>query len=366
MSKLIRYEELPALLLSNDILDVTVLLRGTSIVNIALRDDPEQLSPLWNPQKVAREHGEPKSAVFPLSPGMGHFVCVDGFGPCSAEEQAAGFPMHGEAHQQLFSVDEDSSANGVLTVKMSASLPLSHEKFTRTLRLAGGENVVSVESELENELAFDRPAVWAEHATVAPPFLEPGVTVVDMPAARSMTKPYTTADDPPQRLESGEEFDWPMAPAVGGKIVDLRSAGTGVSGDHTASLMDPERPYGYVTILNPKRQLLLGYIFRQSEFPFVQNWEYYPANGHLARGLEFSTQPWDCPRRESIGANPTLGAPTFRWLGAKARIASRFLMFWTRVPESLTGVRDVRLENGDIVVTGDPSETFTLKTSFSL
>ena len=38
--------------------------------------------------------------------------------------------------------------------------------------------------EVENLLAIDRPISWAEHATIGPPFLEPGKVIVDMPADR--------------------------------------------------------------------------------------------------------------------------------------------------------------------------------------
>lgn len=366
MATITRYEDFPALVLSNDVLEVSVLQRGTSIVSIALRDDPARLNPLWNPQQVARDHGEPRSSVFPLSPGMGHFVCVDGFGPASAEEQQAGMPMHGEAHQQLYSIDQNSKCGDTHALKLTAELPLVHERFTRTLSLADGEQVLCVESELENLLAFDRPVVWAEHATVAAPFLEREATVVDMRAARSMTRPYSSPDDPPHRLKSAKEFDWPLAPALNGTLVDLRSAGIAASGDHTASLMDPSRQTAFITVLHPQRRMMLGYLFRHDHFPFVQNWEYYPANGHLARGLEFSTQPWDCPRHEAIEANSLFGAPTYRWLSANGKVTSRFLMFWTRTPEDFVSVADVRLENGSVVVSDSRAKAFTLKSSFSL
>ena len=46
---------------------------------------------------MAREAGEKN--IF--GSGAGHFVCVDGFGPVSAEEEAAGLPGHGEATRRL-------------------------------------------------------------------------------------------------------------------------------------------------------------------------------------------------------------------------------------------------------------------------
>jgi hypothetical protein len=66
--------------------------------------------------------------------------------------------------------------------------------------------------------------------------------------------------------------------------------------------------------------------------------------------MEFSTQPYDVPRRQAITMGSLFDTPTFRWLPAKSSIGSRFLMFLVRVPEGMQGVDDVRLESGQITV----------------
>ena len=48
--------------------------------------------------------------------------------------------------------------------------------------------------------------------------------------------------------------------------------------------------------------------------------------------------------------NPLFGTPTFRWLPAKSKLETRFLMFYARVPEGFTGVENVIVENGKITV----------------
>lgn len=122
------------------------------------------------------------------------------------------------------------------------------------------------------------------------------------------------------------------------------------SGDHTASLMDTSRDVVWVTALNPKMKLIIGYLFRRAEYPWVQTWQNFPPSGKLARGLEFSTQPFDVPRRQVVTENALFGTPLYRWLPAKSTIASKFLMFYSRVPEDLNRVDDVRLEGGLIMV----------------
>ena len=341
------FENRPSVTLSNDKIEVAILTDGGAFAEILLRDDAGKLNPLWNPTRMMRELGTPR----PAGTGTGHFLCVDGFGPASPEERAAGLPGHGEAHTVPWEIADVKQDRGI-SVTFKARLPIVQENLTRTVRLVPGENVVTVDSELESLLGFDRPINWAEHATIGSPFLEPGVTVVDISGTRAKVRNY--ADRPgalPRRLPPDVEFTWPIAPGQDGKGVNLRAAPAPPnSQDHTTTLVDTTRKLGWVTALHPARRLILGYIFRREEYPWVQSWENYPSTGKLARGIEFGTQAFDVPRREVVTAGTLFDTPLFRWLPAKSKISTRFLFFYARTPEGMVAVHDVRLENGVITV----------------
>lgn len=344
----VQFEGGPALKLANGKLELTILLQGSTFASIILSGDSDRLNPLWNPIRMARELG--KNTGF--TSGLGHFVCVDGFGPVSPEEKAAGLPGHGEAHLRMFEVKSFGRDGRKQTLSLTTTLPITQERFTRTVRMVEGENVVYVHSQLESLLGFDRPVEWAEHATIGSPFLEPGVTAVDMSGRRAQTRPYEPdARDLPHRLPSGKDFTWPDAPGLSGNTVNLRVAPAETNSiDHTACLMDASRSFAFVTALNPRKRLLLGYVFRPSEYPWEQNWEDYAPTGKLARGLEFSSQPYDVPRREVVELGSMFGAPVYRWLPAKSTIATSFLFFFTHAPDGFTRVDDVTFENGSLVV----------------
>jgi hypothetical protein len=369
------YEGFPAFRISNGSLTLTMLVEGAAFADLALADDPERLSPLWNRIRMARElaaaGGASPAPNPPPRSADGHFVCVDGFGPASPEESAAGLPMHGEARAHTFDV-QSSREGRVSIVTMTGKLPIVQEAFTRTVRMVDGENVVYVESELESLLGFDRPVNWGEHATIGSPFLESGVTVVDLSGARSRTRDYDQVQNPDgltqRRLASGREFTWPMAPALNGGTVDARATPENPHYiDHFATLLDPSRRLEWVTALNPRRRLILGYVFKREEYPWLQTWGNYPPTQKLVRGMEFATQPYDVPRRQVINEGPLFGVPTFRWLPAKSKIRTSFLMFYARVPEGFDTVDDVRLENGQIVLENHrTSQRVTLTASRSL
>ncbi len=159
-----------------------------------------------------------------------------------------------------------------------------------------------------------------------------------------------------------------MAPLTDGTLTDIRrSPSSPNSGDHTTSLLDPSRKFAFVTALNPGKRLLVGWVFRASDFPWLQNWESYPRGGDLARGLEFSTQPFDVPRREAVAMNPMFGATTFRWLPAKSTIETNFLLFYTQIPDGFTRVSSIQLEGGLLKVEDAVSgQTLTLRASLGL
>jgi hypothetical protein len=212
---------------------------------------------------------------------------------------------------------------------------------------------VLVESELENLLAFDRPVNWAEHATIGAPFLEAGVTVVDFSGWRSQTRPYTAAKngEVERRLAPGKDFSWPLAPGLDGKDVNLRGTPEHPHFlDHATTLFDPGRELEWVAAINAKKGTMIGYVLRRADYPWLQYWGYYPASGKMARGMEFGTQPYDVPRREAISTGKMFDTPTYRWLPAKAKIETRFLIFYTRAPEGFNKVDDVTMENGEIVI----------------
>lgn len=333
-----------AIVLDNGTIALTVLTSGGSLAKITLHADDEKLSPMWDSLKADMEAGRPIRDAG----GVGHFLCVDGFGRSSAEEQAAGLGGHGEAHRLEWSTVEKDEGR---TTKLSQSvhLPLTKEVYERTVEMVDGENVVYVRARLTSLLAFDRPINWAEHATIGSPFLEPGVTVVDLSEHKAMTRPWKSGSRLPHRLASGVPFEWPMAPTTDGTEVDLRAAPDPPnSGDHTGHLMTLSGEHAWVTALHPGKRLLLGYVWHTSDYPWLQTWENYPPQGMRARGLEFGTQAFDVSRRQTVTESELFGQPLYRWLPAKSTIEGRYLLFWTAVPAGFAGVSEVKLEGGEI------------------
>jgi len=367
----VTFQGQPAVALSNGKLEIVVTKLGSTMVSVVMTDDPERLNPLWDPSRIALEQG--RQANFTGS--AGHFVCVDGFGPASLEERAAGLPMHGEAHNTLFEISTPAQTNSA-AVTFTGKLPIVQEVLTRTFHMVKGESVVYVDNQLENLMGFDRPVNWGEHATIMAPFLQPSVTTIYLSGTRSQNRDYlldqtgrsssppggtatpqsaaaqpSRGAGPQRRLAPGRDFTWPMAPGLDGRPVDLSSAPEDAHYlDHATTLLDPSRTFEWVAALNTKQRAVYGYLFRREDYRWLQHWNSYPNTAQLVRGMEFATQPYDIAHRDVIEMHSMFDAPVYRWLPAKSKIESHFLLYFARVPDGFTRIDDVRLENGHLII----------------
>jgi hypothetical protein len=330
------------IVVANDKVELTTLANGGAFSRFILRD------------------GEPLS---PAGARQRHMLALDGFGAASPEEAALGWPFHGEMGRQILKVIASHEGGPVHSVILQTTLPLAQETLTRTIELPDGENVVRVTSDLESLLTVDRPISWAEHATLGPPFLEKGKTVVDMPATNCRVRPYKPGNIP-GHLVYDKDFRWPMAPTNDGGQADLRLVPTDHNWLDLASCqMDPARRLEFVTALQLEKHLVYGYVFRRDDYPWVMSWMNFTGDDRAARGMEFSTQIFDVSHREIVAMSPLFGAPTFRWLPAKSKIETRFLMFYARVPETFTKIDDVTLDNGKIAIRDHSGQTVVLTAS---
>jgi len=340
-----KYNSRRAAAIENRYLYVTVLQEGGHIATIL--DKATGTNPLWTPPwrstapskfgpEVYQEYGcGPESRL--LAGIMGHHVCLDLFGAPSAEEFAAGLGVHGEAAVALYEIDE-----GQTTLTMRAELPLTQLVFER--RLALEDRILRIRETVENFTSFDRPIAWTQHVTLGPPFLQKGVTQFRASATRSRTLEYDFG--PGDRLATAADFEWPHAPLRGGGWDDLRVITSAESScAFTSHLMDPGREQAFFAAWSPASRLVFGYVWKQSDFPWMGIWEEnhsrasVPWNGQtLTRGLEFGVSPVPESRRAMLQRGALFGVPTYRWLPAKSRIEVEYCAVTARadaIPEVL-------------------------------
>lgn len=332
----IKYRNRRACRLENDSLQVTVLVEGGHLAE--LRHRASGTNPLWTPPWPSIEPSEfdPErdAAVYGvhaesrlLAGIMGHNLCLDIFGGPSEEEAAAGISVHGEASMVRYDLRIEEDA-----LVAAARFPLAQIAFERRIRLCGP--VAVIEEQVRSLCAFDRPIAWTQHVTLGPPFLEKGKTQFRAPGGKSRVFETDFAGEF-GRMRPGADFDWPHAPLKGGGSIDLQVL-TDVekSGGFTTHLMDKGREQAFFQAWTPSRRMLVGYVWRRQDFPWLGIWEENhgrstpPWNGlALTRGMEFGVSPMPETRRSMVDRGTLFGEPAFRWLPAHGELRACYCAF---------------------------------------
>jgi hypothetical protein len=340
----ITFENRRAVRIENELVRVTATVEGGHIAEI--QHKPSAVNPLWLPPWPSIEPSTYDYARHPeygagddarlLAGIMGHNICLDTFGAPSAEEAAAGMPVHGEGPVIPYEV----SANIEGEMILAATLRLAELRFSRRITLAAGSSVVLLSETVESLAASDRPIAWTQHVTLGPPFLEAGRTQFRMPATRSKAGDAGFNDNlGPYQPDA--EFAWPFCPLKNGTTEDFRVYTKGpVSGGFSTHLMDPAREQAFFLAWSPTSRVLFGYVWKRCDFPWLARWEEYrlrsdpPWKGRtITCGMEFGVSPLVESRRKMVERGSLFGVPAYRWVPAYGKVTVDYCAFITNADE---------------------------------
>ena len=367
------YAGRPAWTISNKKLKVVVLPGGGHIASMTLTGGKNaNVNPLWLPpwQGIDPQNWKPSDKRFGAAPGapllsgiLGHNICVDFFGGPSPAETKAGLPVHGEAPTMEWKPVR-KTAN---SITYKTNLPKAQMDVSRTITL-GGDSVMWITETVKNNTAFDRPFGWQQHPTFGPPFLKEGETFFDIGGKESMVFPQEFSKG--ERLKRGATFEWPTGVDKAGNEVDMRAWPVGnSSSDFTTTKISPENEWGWFTVVNVKKNLLCGYVWKRRDYPWCAIWEENkfrdgaPWNKKaVTRGIEFGTTPWAYSRREAATQGSLFKTPTYRWISAGASQTIGYGAFVVNVPAGATGVKSVTVNGNNVSIELEGVDrTLTLK-----
>jgi hypothetical protein len=337
--------------LDNDAVTVEVMEGGGHLSAVRLNEHPA-INPLWKPKwkglepwQFQKRHAA-RYQIPLLAAICGHNVCFGHFGDPSPDELAAGLGTHGEAPVVRWKVSQRTLTRQGLTWVYGCRLPIAEMSFTRRIRMPRGSHVVQIRETIRNLARRDVPFGLCQHVTFGAPFVEPETTLFDMSATRGHTFPGDFGQ--PQRLKSDTAFVWPNGPGADGKTADLRILREQPNSDFSTQMMNPARDHAWFSAVHPGHRILVAYIWKRSDFPWLGNWEENrarttpPWNGkELTRGMEFSTSPFPVGLRRAVTMNRFQGQPTYRWLPARGVITLDYALMVMPVDPGCKGVTDI-------------------------
>ena len=307
---------------------------GGAIADFHLKD--QGLNPLSWEEKTER-------------PGIrahGHFLCLDRWGAPSAAEERNGMPFHGEASRVEWRVtSQPESRDGMIACEMTSVLPLAGLEVKRHVRLSQQNAFFVVREEVTNTRKLGRIYNMVQHPTIAPPFLDES-TVVDANARKGLM-----ANSPLPNPEEPSVY-WPQA-LKDGQPVNLRFLTNDPDPNVVSFTLDDE--YGWITACNAAKGLLIGYIWKASEYPWLIAWRHVENGRPAARGLEFGTNGVPHPDSVLVAKGKIFGRQTFQHLDAGQTVAKSYAAFLFKIPKDYKGVETVEYSSGRLTLHERPA-----------
>lgn len=327
--------------LNGKVAEVAVDLGGGSIVQFRLKQ--LDLNPLvW---------GNDGDSIEPRA--MGHFVCLDRWGAPSDQEAKNGMYFHGEATRVHWTLDSAPAArNGGVEAAMSARLPIAGLSIRRRIRLKENAAAFVVTESVANHNKLGRVFNIVQHPTIGPPFLDESV-VVDCNARKGFMQ-----SSPMPNPEEPAVF-WPLA-INDGRPVNLRHLADDPAPNVVSYVIDDE--FGWTTAASANKGLLIGYLWRTSDYPWLNMWRHVADRRPLARGLEFGTTGLHQPFGILVRKSAIFGRSIFCYLDAGETVTKSYTAFLAKIPADYGGVDRITYNNSTLTITecGDEPRRMTI------
>jgi hypothetical protein len=287
------------------------------------------------------------------APFRGHFLCLGRWGEPTAGEVRMGVPHNGQSGNNCWELSKNTDP---LLLQMHSVAPMDGMEATRQVRMDKQVPVVKVTETVQSTIAIARPFNMVQHATIGPPFLDEG-TRIDCNAGKGFLQSMSYPD--PERLE----YTWPRGIQDSARTsLDLTRSDTKFSYVSTHIFSDS---LGWVTACNAKQGLLLGYMWRTADYPWINIWQQWRDGALWAKGLEFGTTGIGRSYQDLLATDTRFhGVPSFFLLDAGETVSKSYLCFQARIPKDFAGVGNLKYVNNSIVMQekDNPTRILTIPT----
>jgi len=328
------------IVLRNDSVTLSISRFGGAIVEFNFNN--QRLNPLdWKVLPKDMPENNKKGAPF-----QGHFLCVGRWGAPTEGEKEAGVPHNGEPSNNWWKSLQDTITN---SATMETEGSLEHWKVERSIQLSATEACFEVQETFTNLLNTGRFTTIVQHATIGGAFLDESV-IVNSNAGAGFNQALIS------KSLSGFEYHWPLAYSDSLKnTIDLTKSNY-LNGYVSTHVIDDET--GWATVANPDKLLLIGYVWKTSDYPWLHIWHGIRDGKLWAKGIEFGTTGLgDTFVPEKRATITFYKRNNNLFVDAKASFTKRYTCFLARIPENF-------VNTGSIVYVGNKIKvSFQTKTN---
>jgi hypothetical protein len=237
-------------------------------------------------------------------------------------------------------VRDASHSGGAVRAEMAATLPMAGFEVVRRIELSEDAALLRISESVTNANKLGRVYNMVQHPSIAPPFLDQA-TLVDANGRKGFmqSSPLPNPEEPavwwPQALKDGQTVNLP-------RLVDDDVP------EVVSFTIDGE--YGWVTASNAAKGLLIGYIWKTSDYPWLNIWRNLQDGKPAARGLEFGTTGLHQPEEILVMKCKIFGRSIYAHIDAGETVTRSYAAFLFKIPADYRGVGGITYASGRLVL----------------
>lgn len=290
------------------------------------------------------------------APFRGHFLCLGRWGSPTKGEIAKGVPHNGEPANTRWTIKKMKNNRYIAMTNIADKDGLS---IFREVFVDSVSPVFKVSESVTNITPIFRLNNIVQHATIGPPFLDT-TTIICTNAKKGFLQesgypnPYS------------HEYEWPWAFSRNKEhAFDLRRSNKKFNYVSTHLFEDD---WGWVTAYNPEYSILLGYLWKVTDYPWINIWQQWRNNKLWAKGLEFGTTGIGRSYQELLSHNTRFyDHNSFEFIDAGEKVQKNYFCFMVKVPQGFGETSHVIYKEHKIIINGKyPVQTIELPLSKDL
>ncbi len=273
------------------------------------------------------------------APYQGHFLCLGRWGRPSDGEIEAGVPDHGQICNVVWKADD----NDQTTLIMSAISPMEGISVTRNIELSRNSPLYMVTEEVRNTTTLGRLYNMVQHPTIGEPFLD-HATIVSCNAEAGFDHSFEVERE---TYASG----WPMGLCRDMSTINLSAPRKEYSSVFSYIIKKTDK-IGWITAYSPTHNLLLGYLWKREDYPWIILWQEWFDGSIRYRGIEFGTTGINKPFKQIVsdGDWKVFGENTCEFIDAGEKLSRKYLSFLCEVKPGFQGVDEIYYSDHSVVV----------------
>jgi hypothetical protein len=273
---------------------------------------------------------------------QGHFICLGRWGSPTQGEINAGVPHNGQASNTWWDLVNMTEH----TLVMNNKATMDGLSIRREVIMDEDSPVCYVTEKVKNYTSTARLSNIVQHVTIGTPFLDTG-TVINTNATHGFNQKFAYPDP------SAHEYVWPDGINDASLKSPVNLTSTNNNENYCTTHLLPGK-YGWVSALNPKQGLLLGYVWKTNDYPWLNIWQHVKDGRPIAKGLEFGTTGIGKPYQALLDTcTQFYGHNSYEFHDAGEVIEKSFLGFLLMVPSNCESVNDIEIKDNTIIISSN-------------